>query len=163
MVKLHLGCGMRDFGPTWDHIDAIKAPHIKSHSVTKLPYKDRSVDVIYACHLIAYWDTEGIIPVLKEWHRVLQPGGILRLSTPDWNVLRKISIPLLGPLYGKLPSGMYHKTVYCYDTLHLLLKECGFTGIGLYNHKKTRHAHFDDHSHAVYNGKLISLNIQCSV
>ena len=75
MLKLHLGCGKRDFGPDWVHIDAADFPHVTYKSVTRLPYKDKTVDVIYASHLIAYFDRDEIIKVFNEWHRVLKPGG----------------------------------------------------------------------------------------
>jgi len=163
MVKLHLGCGKRDFGVEWDHIDQADFPHIKSHDVTKLPYESQSVDIIYACHLIAYFDREEVVPILQEWKRVLKPGGILRIATPDWSVLRRMSVPLLGPLYGKMnEQPIYHKTVYDYNGLKKLLDAAGFLNIGYYNHKKTEHAKFDDHSAAYFKGILISLNVDCN-
>ncbi|MBL7382346.1 methyltransferase, partial [Escherichia coli] len=68
-IKLHIGCGKRDFGPDWDHIDKADFPHIKSKDVTNLPYETGTIDIIYACHLIAYFDREEIVPVLQEWRR----------------------------------------------------------------------------------------------
>jgi len=162
MVKLHLGCGRRNFGKDWDHIDQADFPHIDSHDVTVLPYSDSSVDVIYACHLIAYFDREEIIMILEEWRRVLKKGGILRLATPNWDVLRKMAVPMLGPLYGKMGEPViYHKTVYTFDSLRRLLTDAGFHYAKRYDHTKTDHAAFDDHSAAYHKGKLISLNIQC--
>lgn len=166
MVKLHLGCGKRDFGKEWDHIDIAQFPHIKSHDVTKLPYEDKIVDLIYACHLIAYFDREQIIPILKEWKRVLKPGGVLRVATPDFQVLCKVykagcDLPvILGPMYGKMDN-IYHKTVYDHFSLFELLMSVGFKGIKKYNRYRTEHARHDDHSAAFIDGKLISLNIQC--
>lgn len=168
MVKLHLGCGNRDFGATWDHIDKINAPHIKSHDVTVLPYQDNSVDVIYACHLIAYFDREEIAPVLKEWKRVLRPGGVLRIATPDFKAMVKIYLnqrgsdlgQFLGPLYGKM-NDIYHKTVYDYYSIIELLSSIGFKSIRKYDRFNTDHCRFDDHSAAFIDGKLISLNVQC--
>ena len=190
MLKLHLGCGNRNFGPEWRHIDRADFPHIDSQDVTNLNYVDSSVDLIYASHLIAYFDRAEIIPILAEWQRVLKPGGCLRLATPDWDVLRRMSAPLLGPLYGKmetqgtvimqskcgppeyLPSSekttIYHKTVYSYKELKKLLTECGFRNVKYYDHRKTEHANTgnlndkcDDHSAAYFKEILISLNIQC--
>ena len=43
-VKLHLGCGERDFGEDWVHIDGGDFPHLHSHDVTRLPFEDESVD-----------------------------------------------------------------------------------------------------------------------
>lgn len=162
MIKLHLGCGKRDFGPDWYHIDKADFPHIKYNDVTKLDIEDGTVDLIYCSHLIAYFDREEIIEVLKEWKRVLKPGGLLRIATPNWDALRRMSVPLLGPLYGKMGEPViYHKTVYGYQGLKKVLSDAGFTDIGYYNHKKTDHYKFDDHSAAYYKGILISLNVQC--
>ena len=86
----------------------------------------------------------------------------MRLATPDWEVLRQMDQPMLGPLYGKMNEPpIYHKTVYDEVGLHLLLEAVGFTKIRRYDHRKTEHAGFDDHSAAYYNGKLISLNMEC--
>lgn len=133
-------------------------PHIDSHDVTKLPYVDGAVDLIYSSHLIAYFDREEIIPILQEWERVLRPGGILRLATPDWDVLRTIERPLIGPLYGKMQPGIYHKTVYGYYDLYLVLRQVGFIDIGRWSWEGLP----DDHSQSTYDGKLISLNVECT-
>ena len=168
MVKLHLGCGKRDFGPSWVHIDKADFPHVKYKDVTKLPFETGTVDVIYACHLIAYFDREEIIPILKEWKRVLIPGGVLRLATPDFRAMAKIYLrencsnlnQFLGPLYGKM-EGIYHKTTYDLYSLIELLASVGFKDIRKYDRFKTDHARHDDHSAAMIEGNLISLNIQC--
>jgi len=168
MVKLHLGCGKRDFGPSWVHIDKADFPHVKYKDVTKLPFKTGTVDVIYACHLIAYFDREEIIPILKEWKRVLIPCGVLRLATPDFRAMAKMYLrdncsnlnQFLGPLYGKM-DGIYHKTTYDLYSIIELLASVGFKDIRKYDRFKTDHARHDDHSAAMIDGNLISLNIQC--
>lgn len=168
MVKLHLGCGKRDFGPSWVHIDKADFPHVKYKDVTKLPFETGTVDVIYACHLIAYFDREEIIPILKEWKRVLIPCGVLRLATPDFRAMAKMYLrencsnlnQFLGPLYGKM-DGIYHKTTYDLYSIIELLASVGFKDIRKYDRFKTDHARHDDHSAAMIDGNLISLNIQC--
>lgn len=161
-IKLHLGCGKRDFGDGWINIDIQRLPHVHYHDVTKLPFKDKSVDYIYSSHLIAYFDREEIVHIFKEWKRVMKPGSKIRIATPDWNVLRRMSSPLIGPLYGKMNEPpIYHKTVYDYVGLKKILEQTGFTDIGFYDHRKTEHAKLDDHSAAYYNKTLISLNVQC--
>lgn len=169
--KLHLGCGKRDFGPEWIHIDSAKFPHVSHNSVTKLPFKDKTIDVIYASHLIAYFDRLEIMDVLFEWKRVLRPGGTLRLATPDfWRMIRlyndsKIKLDdIHGPLYGRMDMNgktIYHKTVYDYPSLSRTLMLSGFSNVRRYDHRKTDHALFDDHSAAYLKDELISLNIEC--
>ena len=88
-IKLHLGCGWRDFGKDWIHIDNGDYEHLTHKSnVTNLSmFQDNSVDLIYASHVIAYFDRKEILEVLSEWNRVLKPNGILRLATPDFGIM----------------------------------------------------------------------------
>lgn len=171
MLKLHLGCGKRDFGKEWVHIDAADYDHLHSHNVKKLPFADGTVDVIYASHLIAYFDRVEIVALLAEWHRVLKPGGTLRLATPDfWRMSQlygesKVKIEqILGPMYGKMDIGVkiYHKTCWDYPSLSQQLILSGFRHVRRYDHEKTDHAHFDDHSAAYLKNILISLNVECN-
>lgn len=175
MIKLHLGCGWRDFGPEWIHIDGGDYPHLQDKDITQLSFKDNSVDLIYASHTIEYFDREEVKVLLVEWKRVLRPGGTLRLAVPDFLKLTwlyqetKDLTKVLGPLFGKMPMGkdtIYHRTAYDFDSLKKLLEEVGFSDINRYNWKNTEHSVFDDHSQAYYphmdkeNGLLLSLNIE---
>lgn len=53
---------------------------------TDLPFKDATVDTAFSSHLLEdYLEWE---PVLKEWVRVIKPGGFLVILVPDkvlWN------------------------------------------------------------------------------
>lgn len=161
MVKVSMMCGQRDFGKDWVHVDRQVLPHITTDDIYLTGMGD--VDLIYCSHGIAYFDREEIKPLLRAWKRALKKGGILRLATPDWDALKTITPPLLGPLYGKMSEPpIYHKTVYDYDSLANLLRECGFNFVKPYDNTKTDHAQFDDHSFAVYNGIQISLNLECN-
>lgn len=161
IIKVNLMCGRRNFGKDWIHIDGQNYPHTDSSDIYLQGYKD--IDLIYCSHGIAYFDREEIIPLLKTWHKKLKKGGILRLSTPDWDVLRTFSEPMLGPLYGKMNEPpIYHKTVYTENELSNRLRVCGFNFVKRYDHKTTEHQHFDDHAAAYYNGILISLNLEAN-
>ena len=174
-VKLHLGCGKRDFGDDWIHIDGGDFPHLHSHDVTQLPFEDNSVDLIYASHLLEYFDREEAVKVLSEWRRVLKyppggPGGVLRLAVPDFETMVILYLwkkeykleSFLGPLYGKInmetvhmednrfkeSKTVYHKTTYDLDSLEELLKSVGMENIHKYSWRETEHSEFDDHSQA---------------
>jgi len=163
MIKLNLGCGWRNFGEDWVHIDGGNYPHVKSHDITKLPYKDNEVDLIYVSHVFEYFDREEGLEVLKEWHRILKKGGTLRIAVPDFGEMAKLysqgKFPLknfLGPLYGKMEMGMkggetgkiiYHKTTYDFNDLKEVLESVGFINVRKYDWKKTSpHDKIDDHS-----------------
>ena len=175
MIKLHLGCGWRNFGPEWIHIDGGDYEHLDYNDITNLPYDDNLVDVIYASHVIEYFDRHEIKSILQEWYRVLRPGGVLRVAVPDFLKLSwvyqdtKNLDNILGPLFGKMPMGdqtIYHKTLYDFNSLKDLLQSLGFKDIISYNWKETDHSQHDDHSQAYYphmdkeNGLLISLNVE---
>ncbi|MFE7588510.1 class I SAM-dependent methyltransferase [Kitasatospora sp. NPDC057512] len=48
-----------------------------------LPFADASVDWVYAEHLIEHVTMPVAVGWLREARRVLRPGGVLRLTTPD--------------------------------------------------------------------------------
>ena len=171
-IKLHLGCGERNFGPDWVHIDGnMDPPHIEHSRIDKLEYKDDQVDLIYASHVIEYFDREEVVDILKEWHRVLVPGGTLRIAVPDFEAMangylwKDVELsPLLGPLYGKIKFEIITRPDY--NSNEVLLR-CGFKRPGRYNWRCTEHSDHDDHSQAYLphmdkdNGTLISLNVEC--
>jgi predicted SAM-dependent methyltransferase len=174
-MKLHLGCGKRDFGKDWVHIDRERFPHIRSHDIQRLPFEDESADLIYASHVLEYFDREEVVDALNEWKRVLKTGGILRIAVPDFGALANLYTngevnldQVLGPLYGKMGDPpIYHKTVYDFNSIDMLLSGVGFKNCQWYDWRQTEHSHFDDHSQAYIphmdkdNGVLISLNVEC--
>lgn len=172
-----MGCGWRDFGQDWVHIDGGDYEHLDHKNILNLPHEDNMVDLIYASHVIEYFDAQEVKIVLKEWKRVLKKNGILRIAVPDFQAMtelyssRKVELTdILGPLYGKMEMGnkkIYHKTVYDFKTLENILKCAGFYDIARYDWRHTGHSHHDDHSQAYLphmdkeNGTLISLNVEC--
>ena len=172
-----MGCGWRKFGEDWIHIDGGDYDHLDYKDIFNLPYEDNTVDLIYASHVIEYFDTQEVKIVLKEWKRVLKKDGILRIAVPDFQSMSKLYslgeielINILGPLYGKMTMAdkkIYHKTVYDFKTLEKTLKRVGFYDIMRYDWRNTEHSYYDDHSQAYLphmdkeNGTLISLNVEC--
>lgn len=177
-MKLHLGCGPRNFGNDWIHIDGGDYSHLNSHDITKLPFDDGSVHLIYSSHVIEYFDRTEVMVLLTEWHRVLKPDGLLRIAVPDFEMMselyvrRKIELDkFLGPLYGKMIMGdktIYHKTTYDFKSISEILNKCGFEGVRRYDWRGVDHHNKDDHSQAYIphmdkeNGVLISLNVECN-
>jgi len=178
MVKLNLGCGWRNFGKDWIHIDGGDYPHLDYKDITNLEFEDNSVDLIYASHVIEYFDINEVKEVLREWRRVLKPGGELRVAVPDFEAMNilyhngKVKLEdIIGPLYGRMPMGgkmIYHKTTYDYESLYLLLYGLAYNEIERYDWRHYDvHRQNDDHSQAYLNpkgdkdkGTLISLNVR---
>ena len=175
-MKLNLGCGWRNFGPGWIHIDGGDYSHLDSSDILNLPYDDNAVDLIYASHVIEYFDRTEVLRFLKEWRRVLKPSGTLRVAVPNFEAMAKLYVSgdytlesFLGPLYGKMKMGektIYHRTAYDFTSLKELLENVGFQSVSSYDWRETGHAEFDDHSQAYLphmdkkSGTLISLNVE---
>lgn len=178
MTKINIGCGWRNFGDDWIHIDGGNYEHLDYNDISNLvQFDDNSVELIYASHVIEYFNREEVIPLLTEWKRVLKPYGVLRLAVPNFPVLAKLYLQkkislnqILGPLYGKMPMGsetIYHKTTYDFYSLKKLLGSLDFCNVRQYDWRNTEHSQFDDHSQAYIphmdkeNGTLVSLNVEC--
>tara|TARA_R100001594_G_scaffold115335_3_gene150226 strand:- start:230 stop:769 length:540 start_codon:yes stop_codon:yes gene_type:complete len=178
MIKINLGCGWRDFGDDWYHVDGGDYPHLDSDDIFNLPFDDNSVDLIYASHVIEYFNREEIITILKNWKNKLKDGGTLRLAVPDFEVMSNLYSKgeysldsFIGPLYGQMPMGeeiIYHRTVYDFRSLKVVLENSGFSNIKRWDWRNTDHSECDDHSQAYLpkmdkeNGTLISLNVEAN-
>lgn len=177
-MKVHIGCGKRSFGDDWYHIDGTSYPHVKSNDIKNIPFKENTVDLIYASHVFEYFDREEASTVLQIWKKCLKPGGIIRLAVPNFEKYVKLYVEeklclddFLGPLYGKWQMNekttIYHKTTYDFNSLHKLLDKNGFKNIKLWDWKNTSHSNFDDYSQSYLphldkdNGELMSLNVEC--
>ncbi len=181
-LRLHLGCGKRRL-PGFVHVDLADHPHIDHHhDVRTLPmFADGAADLIYACHILEYFDRVEVQDVLAEWRRVLGPGGTLRLAVPDfaalaeayrrWGDLDRIHGPLFGRIEIQTPEGprcLYHRTVYDFAALEKTLHEAGFREVRRYDWRSTLHKDHDDFSQAYLphmdkeHGLLISLNVEAT-
>jgi len=80
-LKLNLGCGYQPMNG-WVNVDYIKTDH--ADIVTNLdqpwPWKDNSVDEIFAAHVIEH--VTDHITFMKEAQRVLKVGGYLTIRVP---------------------------------------------------------------------------------
>jgi len=80
----NVGCG-GVFHPDWDNYDLIPAdPTIRAINLShSLPLADRSYEVIYCSHVLEHLERGRVGEILREFRRILRPGGILRLAVPD--------------------------------------------------------------------------------
>ena len=178
-MKLHLGCGKR-YIPGFIHVDLANFKHINyKRNVKNLScFKSNSVDLIYACQVLEYFDVDEIHVVLKEWRRVLKKNGTLRLSVPNFekiNLLyqnKKLKLEkIIGTIYGKWPINkkhIYHKIIFDFDYLKKILVKNKFKKIRYWDWRLTEHSKVDDYSQAYFphmdkkRGILFNLNVECN-
>ncbi len=172
-INLHLGCGKVNH-PDFINIDGMPGSHI--HYIRRIdnlsPFKDNSVDLIYACHCLEHFSHLAITDVLGEWFRVLKDGGILRLSVPDFDLLldiyqnnNKDLNSILRPLMGAQNYQYnFHKTTFNQQNLENLLIKTGFSKVQPWQPGSNELTTFDDWSNKTLTIKQksyrISLNIE---
>lgn len=164
-MRLHLGCGKR-YLPGWVHVDLTPAPHIDFlTSISELSmFANQSVNEIYCSHALEYFDHTQAADVLREWKRVLIPGGKIFLAVPNFQALVQIYETtrdlnsILGPLFGRMTSALpaqtiYHRTTFDQASLTALLEEQGFVDVVEYDPISflgQMDPDYDDHSLAFF-------------
>jgi predicted SAM-dependent methyltransferase len=173
-MKLHLGCGAR-YIPGFVHVDIEDYSHVDHRvPVNALTFaQDGSVDLIYASHVLEHFGRHEVDQVLREWHRVLRQGGLLRVAVPDFEAvtIRYRETGELSELVGLVCGGQrnqydFHKMVFDEKLLRERLLSAGFARAARYDWRKTQHADMDDYSQAYLphmqkdSGRLMSLNME---
>jgi len=84
MHKLNFGCGAR-IAANWTNIDF----HSSDSRVRRVnllagfPFPDNYFDVVYSSHVLEHFTRDQGLFLIREAHRVLKPGAILRIVVPD--------------------------------------------------------------------------------
>ena len=171
-MKLHLGCGSK-YIKGYYHVDLTKHDHIDlNHDIRNFQdvFQDNSIDEIYICHAFEHFERKEILNIIKEYYRILKPDGLLRIAVPDFEAIHKWYNghnlhELMGLLYGgQRDEYDFHKLVFDFETLQLLLQTTGFYNVKKYDHRQFLPHGYDDYSacylpHMDQSGLLLSLNV----
>ena len=143
-MKLHLGSGtIRLDG--WLNID-LETPEADVHlDITRgLPFADASARLVYHEHVMEHITLDQGRFCLVDWHRVLEPGGVLRIATPDlaYVIDKYKSADWKDQAWLKLPEYAFiqtraemvnasmrwwdHKYLYDGEELERRMREAGF-------------------------------------
>jgi len=159
---LHLGASHAHLGG-WLETDIEPTGRILYLDATKpYPFPDSSFQFVFAEHMIEHVPREGARVMLNEARRVLRPGGVLRLTTPDLDFLLKlreapgetgrrymewIAGRFLGdPALAKPPfvinnafRAWGHQFLYDAETLEADLRSAGFSRIERVGYGESAH------------------------
>ena len=139
-LRLHLGSG-NEHKDGWVNVDLAGYPvEVAWNLAWPLPLPASSVEAVFHEHLLEHLTLEQGMAFCVECHRVLGPGGILRVGVPDAGAaarsyaddpagfLSRVRPARPTPMLALQELFYYpgHRTMYDYDTLALVLRAAGF-------------------------------------
>ncbi len=146
-VCINLGSGHWKL-PGWINVDMDQAsrPDVCADLSVALPFRDACADYMHTEDFIDQLDLEHARRFLAECHRILRPGGVIRILTPDVEQLARlylhdpealkklwtehVGVPLVYGTVGEiLNTGMRfagHTFLYDAETFARLAADCGF-------------------------------------
>jgi predicted SAM-dependent methyltransferase len=169
-VKLNIGSRTRTEGWTTFDIDPGPEVDVVGDCNDLSHFQDNSVDTIYASHVLEHLSYQGDVQAaLKEWFRVLTPGGAVMISVPDIEMLCRLYLaPTLQREHrfqimqimfgGQVNEFDFHAAGLSYELLGYYLTTVGFTQI----RRVEKFDLFDDCSLVNVAGVPISLNMTAS-
>lgn len=166
--RLHIGGEVR--APGWEVLNAVAGPHVdhvgNANDLSRFP--DGAFAEIYASHILEHLDYKDELgKALAEWYRVLRPGGRVRISVPDLEVLARLFLmkdtldlqtrfEVMRMIYGgHLDRYDYHAVGLNEEFLGEFLELAGFTNI----QRVQEFGLFEDTSSMRLAGEPISLNV----
>lgn len=95
-----------------------------------------SVNTIYASHILEHFSHTKTVAVLKEWFRVIVPGGKLYVAVPDFDAMVQLylktglTIFIRNSLYGDQGYDLaYHYTAFNFASLAAACAAAGFSDV----------------------------------
>jgi predicted SAM-dependent methyltransferase len=157
--------------PAWEILNALPGPHVDHLGDARdlSRFSDNTFLEIYASHVLEHLDyaNNELLNALKEWCRVLVPGGNLYVSVPDLDVLSRLFLEkdrlnlderffVMRMMFGgHIDKYDYHVVGLNQDFLAAFLHTAGYVNFRRVN----TFGLFQDTSVMVYKGEPISINV----
>ena len=171
-LKLNLGCRDRSI-PGFLGVDIDSHPGVNYVTdIADLSYfKDGSVAEIYCSHALEHFPHTKTVDVLKEWHRVLKPNGILYVAVPDFKRTVELYLKMVDEGLGVIDwmenylwgdqeyATAYHYAGFDFWRLEKVLKSAGFSECSQVENFPVGDEKDCSRNKSTLDGKSISLNV----
>lgn len=146
-------------GPHVDHVG-------DAADLSRFP--DETFQELYASHVLEHFDyVRQLIPVLKEWQRILRNGGTIYVSVPDLETLAEMILDdqlsfrdrfyVMRMMFGGHSNEFdFHHVSFTKEFLRHYLHTAGFRNA----QRVETFGIFRDTSGRLYHNRLISLNMK---
>ncbi len=166
--KLHIGGRQQKEG--WEIVNAVAASYVDhvGNANDLSQFDNNTFAEIYASHVVEHFDYKReLLHTLKEWRRVLRPGGKLYVSVPDMDILSQLILTkdtltfeerffVMRMLFGgHVDKYDYHVVGLNEEFLTQFLVDAGYVNI----QKVEGFGIFDDTSNMMFKDVAISLNM----
>ena len=134
-MKLDIGGG-KEPREGYTNVDGyVIGPDVINADAGDLPFPDNSIEAINSSHNLEHIEKRKVVPTLKEFYRVLQPGGVLEIEVPSlvWCCMNWLMHPDNGwnmdTIFGNQDdAGQFHYTGFTPEIMFDYLAQAGFTG-----------------------------------
>ena len=134
--RLHLGCGFNHLDG-WLNIDRVGAhADVYWYLRRPVPLPDGAARAVFHEHLLEHLPYVAAFQLMRECHRLTEPGGIVRVVVPDAGrriaeyAARNEQLLKWAPTHlmaaQPLLSGYGHVSMYDAETLTMFLEKAGF-------------------------------------
>ncbi|MCI0528874.1 MAG: class I SAM-dependent methyltransferase [Nitrospira sp.] len=85
-MKLNAGSGegTKGYGGDFVNLDLLRPHKGVQGDILNLPFKDNSFEEVRLIHVLEHVLRRQQVPMLRELHRVVKPGGVLYVEVPDF-------------------------------------------------------------------------------